>query len=184
MFEDQKISCERLWLGWCSRLEGRLWAEPVSEGRTCGPHSLATPHGSTVPGLPIPSLIWRLMRKAAEWVRTDRQHTQEPVLPGRIHAEPSIVRVTYHGRGQPLPFGGGAATLLLLDETVALRSACSNSGYDRHPIFSSPRTIQTFFILPVQILNKSVLFWISTVIYVIHYLAKEIFFFLTRRLIF
>ena len=79
---------------------------------------------------------------------------------------------------------GGAATLLLLDETVALRSACSNSGYDRHPVFSSPRTIQTFFILLVQILNKSVLFWISTVIYVIHYLAKEIFFFLTRRLIF
>lgn len=72
---------------------------------------------------------------------------------------------------------GGAATLLLLDETVALRSACSNSGYDRHPIFSSPHTIQTFFILPVQILNKSVLFWISTVIYVIHYLAKKNIFF-------
>lgn len=121
MFEDQKIRSESLWLGWYSRLEGRLWAELGSEVRTRGPHTLAILHGSAMPGLPIPSLIWRLMRKAAEWVMTDSQHTEEPVLPGGIHAEPLIVRVSWHGKEVSLCHFGGTAALLPLDEPVALR---------------------------------------------------------------
>ena len=87
-------------------------------------------------------------------------------------------------RGQPLPFGGCSSVIAPWWACRPEIPACSNSGCDRHPIFSSPHAIQTFLILSVEILDKSVLFWISTVIYVIYYLAREIFFFLTRRLIF
>ena len=61
------------------------------------------------------------MRKAAEGVRTDRQHTEEPVLPGGLRAEPLIVRVAWHGKEVSLCHLGGAAALLPLDEPVALR---------------------------------------------------------------
>ena len=61
------------------------------------------------------------MRKAAEGVRTDRQHTEEPVLPGGLRAEPLIVLVTWHGKEVSLCHLGGAAALLPLDEPVALR---------------------------------------------------------------
>lgn len=61
------------------------------------------------------------MRKAAERVVTDRQHTEKPVLPGGIHAEPLIVHVAWHGKEVSLCHLGAAAALLPLDEPVALR---------------------------------------------------------------
>ena len=184
MFEDQKISCERVWLGWYSRLEGRLWAELVSEVRTRGPHSLAAPHGSTVPGLPIPSLIWRLMRKAAEWVMTDRQHTQEPVLPGGIHAEPLIVRVTCHGRGQPLPFGGvqqhycSLMKLLPWDQLVVTVAMTDTPFSPLHIPFKHSSFCRCRSLINRFSFGSPQSFMLSTI------WQKKIFFFLTRRLIF
>lgn len=86
---------------------------------TSGPHTLAIPHGSAMPVL-YPILDLKTDEEGCWWVMTDRQHT-EGGAPRGIHAEPLIVRVSWHGKRSASAIFGGAAALLPLDEPVALR---------------------------------------------------------------